>query len=85
VVLVADLGMETAISWEVFKHEFNRHLFPQVVQEAKARVFLDLVQGGMSMIEYAAKFLQLSCFGLYLVLIEEKKVKKFERGLNSCI
>jgi hypothetical protein len=31
----------------------------------------------------AAKFL--SRFGLYLILIEEKKAKKFERGLNSRI
>jgi hypothetical protein len=36
VVLVADLSSETTISWEVFKHEFNRHFFPRVVQEAKA-------------------------------------------------
>jgi hypothetical protein len=36
VVLVADLGSKTAISWEVFKHEFNRHFFPRVVQEVKA-------------------------------------------------
>jgi hypothetical protein len=36
VVLVADLGLETAISWEVFKHEFNIHFFSQVVQKAKA-------------------------------------------------
>jgi hypothetical protein len=56
-VLVADLGWETAISWEVFKHEFNWHFFPRVVQEAKAREFLDLVQGEMSVIEYAAKCL----------------------------
>jgi hypothetical protein len=39
----------------------------------------------MSVIEYAAKFLQLSRFGLYLIPIEEKKAKKFERGLNSRI
>jgi hypothetical protein len=78
VVLVTDLGLETAISWEVFKHKFNRHFFPRVVQEAKAREFLDFVQGGMSVIEYAAKFLQLSCFGLYLIPLEEKKVKKFK-------
>jgi hypothetical protein len=84
-VLVSDLGSETAISWEVFKYEFNQHFFPRVVQVAKAREFLDLVQGEMSVIEYAAKFLQLSRFGLYLILIEEKKAKKFERGLNSCI
>ena len=36
VVLVVDLGLETAISWEVFKHEFNRHFFPRLAQEAKA-------------------------------------------------
>jgi hypothetical protein len=55
------------------------------VQEAKAREFLDLVQGEMSVIEYATKFLQLSCFGLYIILTKEKKAKKFERGLNSYI
>jgi hypothetical protein len=85
VVLVADLGTETAISWEVFKHEFNRHFFPRVVQKAKAHEFLDLVQVGMLVIEYAMKFLQLSCFGLYLIPTEEKKAKKFEKGLNSRI
>jgi hypothetical protein len=85
VVLVANLGSETAISWEVFKHEFNRHFLPRVVQEAKAWEFLDLVQGGMSVIEYAAKFLWLSRFRLYLIPTEEKKAKKFERGLNSRI
>jgi hypothetical protein len=36
-------------------------------------------------IEYAMKFLQLSCFGLYLIPTEEKKAKKFEQGLNSHI
>jgi hypothetical protein len=36
----------------------------------------------MTVIEYASKFLQLSCFGMYLIPNEEKKVKKFERGLN---
>jgi hypothetical protein len=39
----------------------------------------------MSVIEYAAKFLQLSRFGLYLILTEEKKAKKFEQVLNSHI
>jgi hypothetical protein len=36
----------------------------------------------MIVIEYAAKFLQLSCFGMYLIPNEEKKVKKFERGMS---
>jgi hypothetical protein len=85
VVLVADLGSETAISWEVFKHKFNQHFFSTVVQESKVQEFLDLVQGEMLIIEYAAKFLQLSRFGLYLIPTKEKKAKKFERGLNSRI
>jgi hypothetical protein len=78
-VLVTDLGSETIITWEIFKNEFNLHFFPRVVQEAKAREFLDLVQGGMSVIEYAAKFLQLSQFDMYLIPNEEKKAKKFEQ------
>ena len=57
VMLVADLGLKNAISWEVFKHEFNRHFLPRVVQEAKAREFFNLVQGKMLVIEYVAKFL----------------------------
>ena len=85
VVLVANLGSETTISWEVFKHKFNRHFFPRVVQKAKAQECLDLVQGEMSVIEYTVKFLQLSRFGLYLIPTEEKKAKKLERGLNSYI
>ena len=39
----------------------------------------------MSVIEYVVKFLQLSRFGMYLILNEEKKLKKFEKGQNSCI
>ena len=37
------------------------------------------------MIKYATKFLQLLRFSIYLIPYEEKKVKKFERGLNSHI
>jgi hypothetical protein len=43
VVLVANLGSKIAISWEVFKNEFNWHFFPRVLQRVKAREFFDLV------------------------------------------
>jgi hypothetical protein len=36
-------------------------------------------------IEYMVKFLLQLRFGMYLILNEEKKAKKFERGLNTCI
>jgi hypothetical protein len=79
-VLVTNLGLETAISWDIFKHEFNRHFFPRVVQKAKAQEFLELVQEGMTVIEYAVKFLLLLRFGMYPISNEKKKVKKFEGG-----
>ncbi|GLT77696.1 hypothetical protein SLA2020_492590 [Shorea laevis] len=56
--------------------------FPRVVQEAKSREFMDLTQRGMSVIEYVSRFVQLSRFSPYLIMDEEKKAKKFERGLN---
>ena len=37
----------------------------------------------MLVTEYVVKFLQLSRFGMYLILNEEKKAKKFERALTS--
>ena len=73
VMLVADLGSKTAISWEVFKHEFNRHFFSWVAQEAKAIEFFDMVQREMSVIEYAAKFLQCvsACRGVNKPILSE--------------
>jgi hypothetical protein len=55
------------------------------VQQAKAREFIDIVQGGMIVIEYAAKFIQLSRFSIYLNPDKEKKGKNFESSLNLCI
>jgi hypothetical protein len=85
VVLVADLGSKIAITWDIFKHEFIRPFFPRVMQKAKAQEFLDLVQGGKSVIDYAVKFLQLLRFSMYLIVNEDKSAKKFEWGLNSHI
>lgn len=31
VLLVLELGSEQAITWEIFKEEFHRHFFPEVV------------------------------------------------------
>lgn len=81
-LLVMELGAESAITWTRFKKEFDNQNFPQIVREAKAQEFMDLVQGSMTVAQYAAKFIQLSRFALYVILDEEKKAKKFERGLN---
>lgn len=82
VLLVIELGSEQAITCAILKEEFNRHFSPQVVQQDKAREFIDLVQEGMTVTEYAAKFIELSKFSIYLIPNEEKKGKNFERSMN---
>jgi hypothetical protein len=69
----------------MFKDAFNKHFFSKVVQEAKSREFMDLTQGGMLVTKYASWFVQLSRFAPYLIPDEEKKAKKFERGINPRI
>ena len=80
-----ELGRDTPITWEKFKEVFNRTYFPGVVRDCKAREFSDLVQGVMTVKEYAAKFVELSYFAPYLIPDESKKVKKFWEGLDSRI
>ncbi len=45
-LLVMELGSEGAITWQWFK-KYNDHFLPKVVKDAKAREFLDFVQGTM--------------------------------------
>ncbi|GLT53613.1 hypothetical protein SLA2020_268730 [Shorea laevis] len=80
VLFILELGLEQDITWEMFKDAFNKHFFPKVVQEAKLREFMDLTQGGMSVTEYASRFVQLSRFAPYLIPDKEKKAKKYERA-----
>ena len=47
------------IPWEVFKNHFLDNYFPLDLKKKKAREFLDLKQGGMSVGEYTAKFNEL--------------------------
>lgn len=79
-MLLMEMGVGQIISWTRFKEEFNDHFFSKVVQEAKAREFLDLVQCSMIVTEYAANFNQLLLFTAYLIPNKEKNAKKFERA-----
>ena len=49
----------------------------------KREEFADLVQGSMTVEQYAAKFIELSRFGPHLILIEMKKASRFQKGLNE--
>lgn len=58
--------------------KFLNRYFPHSVRDIKAREFASLVQGSMTVEEYAAKFTKLLEFAPYLILDEDKKARKFE-------
>lgn len=73
------------VEWEKFKEIFLERFFPDSVKNDKAVEFANLVQGTMSVHQYAAKFIELARFAAYLIPDEEKKCRKFEQGLNEKI
>ena len=57
-----DLRLEAAgenITWAMFHREFMRNYFPEDVCGKKEIEFLELKQGSMPVLEYAAKFAKL--------------------------
>ena len=54
-------------------------------RHAKAREFLELKQGSMTVLEYVAKFTELARFGDDHVATDMAKVRKFEDGLKLFI
>ena len=59
--------------------------FPAFAQHAKARDFLELKQGTMTVLEYVAKFIELARFAGNYVAINMAKVRKFEDCLKLSI
>uniref|UniRef100_A0A2N9H1P0 Reverse transcriptase n=1 Tax=Fagus sylvatica TaxID=28930 RepID=A0A2N9H1P0_FAGSY len=85
VLLKEELGENACVTWEKFKKVFNETYFPEVVRDRKKREFSDLIQGSMTVEEYAAKFIDLSRFAPHLIPDEHEKVMKFQKGLNDKI
>ena len=59
--------------------------FPAFARHAKAREFLELKQGTMTVLEYVAKFIELALFAGDYVAANMAKVRKFEDGLKLSI
>jgi hypothetical protein len=85
VLLKEELGENARVTWDKFKKVFNETYFPEVVRDRKKREFSDLIQGSMTVEEYAAKFIDLSRFAPHLIPDEHEKVMKFQKGLNDKI
>ena len=67
---------------EEFHELFMRKYFSATARHAKARDFLELKQGTMTVMEYVAKFTELARFTDDYVAIDMAKVRKFEDGLK---
>ena len=78
---------QTDISWEVFKDVFYKKYFLASIRNAKELEFMQLCQGGRSVLEYIAKFEQLCKFStIYQRNLDEAwKCVKFEGGLKEDI
>ena len=74
-----------AMTWTEFHELFMSKYFPATARHAKAREFLELKQGMMTVMEYVAKFTELARFADDYVATDMAKVRKFEDGLKLSI
>ena len=52
------------MTWEEFRDLFMSKFVPTSARHAKAREFLELRQGGRTVLEYVTKFTELARFGM---------------------
>ena len=64
---------ELGFGWKRFNEQIQNHFYPVSLQKAKENEFMQLQQGGISLLEYASKFM------------ERLKMNHFEVGLNPNI
>ena len=74
-----------AMTWVDFRELFMSKFFPVSARHVKAREFLDLQQGDMTVLEYVAKFTELAGFANDYVATDLAKVRRFEDGLRLSI
>ncbi|GFY96672.1 hypothetical protein Acr_11g0009780 [Actinidia rufa] len=61
---------------------FNEEYFPEMIRDQKIQEFLNLKQGDMIVVEYNAKFMELSRYAPHIVSTESRKARRFEAGLR---
>ena len=71
-----------AMTWAKFQELFMGKYFPDTARHAKAKEFLELKQGTMSVMEYVARFTELARFANDYVATGMAKVRRFENGLK---
>ncbi|XP_058189201.1 uncharacterized protein LOC131306790 [Rhododendron vialii] len=73
------------LTWAEFEVLFEEQYFPETSRDQLRDEFEKLEQGNMTVSEYALKFQSLSRFAPELVATEERKCRRFERGLHETV
>jgi hypothetical protein len=74
--------LEKVFSWEEFKEKFRTFHVPESVVELKRQEFEDLKQGSATMMDYIKEFTRLSRYASDEVSTNNKRMKRFLRGLD---
>ncbi|GFS36766.1 hypothetical protein Acr_00g0047920 [Actinidia rufa] len=73
---------EQKVIFATFLKVFNEEYFPEMVRDQKVQEFLNLKQGNMIVVEYNAKFMELSRYAPHIVSTESRKARRFKAGLR---
>ena len=73
------------MTWAEFHGLFMSKYFPATARHVKAQEFLELRQGTMTMMEYMARFTELTRFGDDYMATDMAKVRRFENGMKLSI
>ncbi|XP_058208151.1 uncharacterized protein LOC131321160 [Rhododendron vialii] len=73
------------LTWAKFETLFEDQYFPETSRENLRDQFEKLEQGNMTVSEYVQKFQSLSRFAPELVATEERKCRRFEKGLHNTV
>lgn len=76
---------EENLTWAEFEELFKNQYFPKTCREKLRGQFEKLEQGNMTVSDYAIKFQSLSRFAPESVTTEERKCRRFEKGLHSSV
>ena len=81
-ITIKDTAKKPDFTWEKFLEKLREKFFPPALQRMKENEFLFLRQGKMSVLEYAAKFMELSRFAPDIVSNNRLRMMRFFEGLN---
>ncbi|MQM23830.1 hypothetical protein Taro_056900 [Colocasia esculenta] len=73
------------VGWDEFVRLFRAKFVPEHIQDKMEQKFLSLTQGSMTVLEYEARFVELSKYAPHIVADERRKAKKFMMGLKSSL